>query len=74
MIIKSEDIQDWVNGYDDEEPIKHALLELLKHRESNKIELPQVEKWRSVDQVRAQMAYRLLVEKMLNADGFEVKP
>jgi len=38
-----------------------------------KVELPEVEKWRSMDQVRAQMAYRELVEKALAADGFEVK-
>ena len=38
-----------------------------------KVELPEVEKWRSMDQVRAQMAYRVLVEKALKADGFEVK-
>lgn len=35
--------------------------------------LPEVEKWRSVDAVRAQNGYRILVETSLSNDGYEVK-
>lgn len=36
------------------------------------VTLPAVEKWRSVDQVRAQNAYRVLVEQAIRAAGGEV--
>ncbi|EAV7849512.1 ead/Ea22-like family protein [Salmonella enterica] len=37
------------------------------------VELPDVEKWRSVDAVRAQNAYKVLVSKVLAAAGIGVK-
>lgn len=37
------------------------------------IELPEVEKWRSVDQVRAQMSYSHLVADSLISAGYGVK-
>lgn len=40
---------------------------------ATEVELPDVEKWRSVDAVRAQNAYKVLVSKMLAAAGIGVK-
>lgn len=37
------------------------------------LELSQVERWRSVDQARAQSAYRILAEKAIRDAGYEVK-
>ncbi|CAM7605360.1 MULTISPECIES: hypothetical protein [Citrobacter freundii complex] len=37
------------------------------------VTLPDVEKWRSVDAVRAQNAYKVLVSKVLAAAGIGVK-
>lgn len=41
--------------------------------ESRTVTLPDVEKWRSVDAVRAQSAYKVLVSKALTAAGIGVK-
>lgn len=40
---------------------------------AREVELPDVEKWRSVDAVRAQNAYKVLVSKVLAAAGIGVK-
>lgn len=57
-----------------------ALLDKLDSAESRIAELeartvtlPDVEKWRSVDAVRAQNAYKVLVSKVLAAAGIGVK-
>ncbi|EJK5915450.1 hypothetical protein NLH84_002505 [Escherichia coli] len=57
-----------------------ALLDELDSAESRIAELeartvtlPDVEKWRSVDAVRAQNAYKVLVSKVLAAAGIGVK-
>ncbi|WP_302421226.1 hypothetical protein [uncultured Citrobacter sp.] len=41
--------------------------------EARTVTLPDVEKWRSVDAVRAQNAYKVLVSKVLAAAGIGVK-
>lgn len=41
--------------------------------EARNVTLPDVEKWRSVDAVRAQSAYKVLVSKVLAAAGIGVK-
>lgn len=56
---------------------KQALLEAAEKRiaelEARTVTLPDVEKWRSVDAVRAQNAYKVLVCKVLAAAGIGVK-
>lgn len=56
---------------------KQALLEAAEKRiaelEARTVTLPDVEKWRSVDAVRAQNAYKFLVCKVLAAAGIGVK-
>lgn len=42
-------------------------------RAAVEVELPAVEKWRSVDAVRAQSAYRVLVDNAIRAAGIRVK-
>ncbi|MCX2442352.1 hypothetical protein [Citrobacter freundii] len=55
----------------------HSLLEAAENRiaelEASTVTLPDVEKWRSVDAVRAQSAYKVLVSKVLAAAGIGVK-
>lgn len=56
---------------------KQALLEAAEKRiaelEARTVILPDVEKWRSVDAVRAQNAYKVLVSKVLAAAGIGVR-
>ena len=51
------------------EPMDRRIAEL----EARTVTLPDVEKWRSVDAVRAQNAYKVLVSKVLAAAGIGVK-
>jgi hypothetical protein len=53
--------------------IKDILYFAWQASRNVEMELPPVEKWRSVDAVRAQNAYRVIVEKELVAAGFKVK-
>ncbi|GJK71906.1 hypothetical protein TUM17564_39330 [Citrobacter freundii] len=48
-------------------------LNRIAELESRTVTLPDVEKWRSVDAVRAQNAYKVLVSKVLSAVGIGVK-
>ncbi|WP_234096287.1 hypothetical protein [Citrobacter portucalensis] len=47
--------------------------ERIEELEARTVILPDVEKWRSVDAVRAQSAYKVLVSKVLAAAGIGVK-
>ncbi|MDU7377872.1 MAG: hypothetical protein E7L09_05800 [Enterobacteriaceae bacterium] len=42
-------------------------------RAAIEIELPELEKWRSVEPVRAQIAYRALIKEQIIAAGLRVK-
>lgn len=50
-----------------------ALRQRIAELEARTVTLPDVEKWRSVDAVRAQSAYKVLVSKVLAAAGIGVK-
>lgn len=50
-----------------------ALRQRINELEARTVTLPDVEKWRSVDAVRAQNAYKVLVSKVLAAAGIGVK-
>lgn len=50
-----------------------ALRQSIAKLEARTVTLPDVEKWRSVDAVRAQNAYKVLVSKVLAAAGIGVK-
>ena len=50
-----------------------AAEKRIAELEARTVTLPDVEKWRSVDAVRAQSAYKVLVSKVLAADGIGVK-
>ncbi|WP_193157258.1 ead/Ea22-like family protein [Citrobacter cronae] len=56
---------------------QHALLNKaeihIKEIEARTVSLPDVEKWRSVDAVRAQNAYKVLVSKVLADIGIAIK-
>ncbi|EDV2726005.1 ead/Ea22-like family protein [Salmonella enterica subsp. enterica] len=56
---------------------QHALLDTaethIKEIETRTVSLPDVEKWRSVDAVRAQNAYKVLVSKALADIGIAIK-
>lgn len=49
------------------------VIALLDELEARTVTLPDIEKWRSVDAVRAQNAYKVLVSKVLTAAGIGVK-
>ncbi|MEE7572341.1 ead/Ea22-like family protein [Citrobacter werkmanii] len=56
--------------------LSQALCKQVDHiaeLEARTVTLPDVEKWRSVDAVRAQNAYKVLVSKVLAAAGIGVK-
>lgn len=50
-----------------------AAEKRIAELEASTVTLPDVEKWRSVDAVRAQSAYKVLVSKVLAAAGIGVK-
>ena len=50
-----------------------AAEKRIAELEARTVTLPDVEKWRSVDAVRAQNAYKVLVSKVLAAAGIGVK-
>ncbi|MGY9340884.1 hypothetical protein ACTM7U_14735 [Citrobacter braakii] len=50
-----------------------AAEKRITELEARTVTLPDVEKWRSVDAVRAQSAYKVLVSKVLAAAGIGVK-
>ena len=50
-----------------------AAEKRIAELEARTVTLPDVEKWRSVDAVRAQSAYKVLVSKALTAAGIGVK-
>ncbi|ELT7510404.1 ead/Ea22-like family protein [Salmonella enterica] len=56
---------------------QHALLNKaeihIKEIEARTVSLPDVEKWRSVDAVRAQNAYKVLVSKVLADIGIAIE-
>ena len=62
--------EDEANALLDElEAAKRHIAEM----EARTVTLPDVEKWRSFDAVRAQNAYKVLVSKVLAAAGIGVK-
>ncbi|HFG6729376.1 TPA: ead/Ea22-like family protein [Salmonella enterica subsp. enterica] len=75
------DFGGWVGGefiglhlIDDEEQCRVCELEeRIAELEARTVTLPDVEKWRSVDAVRAQNAYKVLVSKALAAAGIGAK-
>ena len=50
-----------------------AAEKRIAELEARTVTLPDVEKWRSVDAVRAQNAYKVLTSKVLTASGIDVK-
>ncbi|MBJ9110073.1 hypothetical protein I5449_01550 [Citrobacter sp. FDAARGOS_156] len=50
-----------------------GLKEQIAELESRTVKLPDVEKWRSFDAVRAQSAYKVLVAKELAAAGITLQ-
>ena len=50
-----------------------AAEKRIAELEARTVTIPDVEKWRSVDAVRAQNAYKVLISKVLTASGIGVK-
>lgn len=64
------ELREWNVGLAQESFERQQRIAELEERT---LTLPDVEKWRSVDAVRAQNAYKVLVSKVLSAAGIGVK-
>ncbi|MEW9209484.1 MULTISPECIES: ead/Ea22-like family protein [Citrobacter] len=68
-----QDSARWFKAFEKAVSIGARYEERIAELESRTATLPEVEKWRSVDAVRAQNAYKVLVNKVLADIGIAIK-
>lgn len=77
----SQEFREWYEeetGWDIEEAPNHDVTEILwlawqASRAAVEVEIPEVEKWRSPEAVRAQRAMLVLVKQAISGAGIKVK-